>query len=104
MHGRRPRHRYAEDMLSGRIRPVETRELTVEAPTIDEATQKVHAEVPDGWALTDSAATMPKASTMITMNAKMARRDGVEEIEAEDLDALQAKVPDGWQLLHVRES
>ncbi|MEQ6898655.1 hypothetical protein [Microbacterium sp. KR10-403] len=90
-------------MLSGRIRPIETRELTVQAPSIDETRQQVRSEVPEGWDLTDAAATMPKASTMITLNAKMARRDGVEEIEAEDIAALRAKVPEGWQLLSVCE-
>jgi hypothetical protein len=90
-------------MLSGRIRPVETRELTLEAPTIDETLERARSEVPEGWDLTDSAATMPKASTMITLRAKMARRDGVDEIEAEDMTMLMAKVPEGWQLLSVRE-
>lgn len=91
-------------MLSGRIRPVETRELTVEAPTIDQTLERVRAELPEGWDLTDSAARMPKASTMITLRAKMARRDGTDEIEAEDIASLRAKVPEGWQLLSVRES
>ncbi|QAY61106.1 hypothetical protein ET475_14695 [Microbacterium protaetiae] len=90
-------------MLFGRIRPLESRELTVQAPTIDEAHTQVEAQVPDGWVLTDAAATMPKASTMITLNARMARRDGAQEIEADDLVALRAKVPEGWQLLSVRE-
>jgi len=89
--------------MSGRIRPVETREVTVQAPSIDETREQVLAQLPEGWDLTDSAATMPKASTMITLNAKMARRDGAEEIEAEDFAALRAKVPEGWQLLSVRE-
>jgi hypothetical protein len=91
-------------MLSGRIRPVEVRELTVEADSIDEARAAVMAQVPDGWALTDAAATMAKASTRIILNAKIARRDGTRDIEASDLDALHALVPDGWQLLSVRAS
>ena len=90
-------------MLSGRIRPVETRELTVEAPSIDEARAQVSAQVPEGWVLTDAAATMAKASIMITLHAKLARRDGAHDIEAADLGALRAQVPDGWQLLSVRE-
>mgnify|MGYP001060712493 CR=1 FL=1 len=90
-------------MLSGRIRPVEVTELTVQAPSIAEARAQVEAQVPAGWVVTDAEATMPKASTMITLNAKMARRDGVTEIEADDLDTLRTKVPDGWQLLSVRE-
>ncbi|WEG07403.1 hypothetical protein PU630_08980 [Microbacterium horticulturae] len=90
-------------MMSGRIRPIETREVTLQAPTIDETREQARGEVPEGWDLTDAAATMPKASTMITLNAKMARRDGVQEIEADDIASLRAKVPEGWQLLNVRE-
>jgi len=90
-------------MLFGRIRPVETRELTLQAASIDETREKAAAELPEGWVLTDAAATMPKASTMITLNAKMARRDGASDIEAEDMASLRAKVPEGWQLLSVRE-
>jgi len=33
-----------------------------------------------------------------------ARRDQVTEIQADDLDALHAKVPEGWQLLNVRSA
>ncbi|WP_308493743.1 hypothetical protein [Microbacterium terrisoli] len=91
-------------MLSGRIRSVETREITVEAASIDEARAEVDAQVPEGWVVTDAAATMAKASIMISLHAKLARRDGVRDIEAADLDALQALVPEGWQLLSVREA
>ncbi len=31
-----------------------------------------------------------------------ARRDGAREIEASDMSALGAAVPEGWTLLHVR--
>lgn len=91
-------------MLSARIRPVETRELTVESPSIDEARAEVDAQVPAGWVVTDAEATMAKASIMITLHAKLARRDGVRDIEAPDMDALRAQVPEGWQLLSVREA
>ncbi|GAA3762654.1 hypothetical protein GCM10022240_13970 [Microbacterium kribbense] len=91
-------------MLSGRIRPVDVRELTVQADSIQAAREQAQAQVPAGWVLTDAEATMAKASTTITLHAKIARRDGVEDIEAPDLAALQAKVPAGYQLLSVRES
>ncbi|WP_029144398.1 hypothetical protein [Microbacterium luticocti] len=90
-------------MLSGRIRPIETRELSIDAESIDDARAQAEAELPAGWVLTDAAATMAKASTRITLNVKMARRDGVRDIEADDMQSLYAQVPAGWQLLSVRE-
>lgn len=90
-------------MLAGRIRPVETRELTLEAPTIAQARADAEAQIPEGWVITDAEPSMPKASVMITLHVKLARRDGVTDIEADDLDSLEAKVPEGWQLLSVRE-
>lgn len=89
-------------MLTGRIRPAETRELTLEAPTIAQARKQAESQVPDGWVITDAEPSMPKASVMITLHVTMARRDGATDVEAEDLDALRAKVPEGWQLLSVR--
>lgn len=91
-------------MLAGRIRPFETRDISVEAPSIDQARAQIEAQVPDGWVLTDVAAAMAKASIMITLSATIARRDGARDIEAADLAALEAQVPEGWQLLSVREA
>nr|WP_274638184.1 hypothetical protein [Microbacterium bovistercoris] len=91
-------------MLFGRIRPVEVREITVEADGIDAARAQVDAQVPPGWALTDAAATMAKASVLIILRAKMARRDGVDDIQAADMAALRSQVPEGWQLVSVREA
>lgn len=43
-----------------------------------------------------------KAGGVRTIEARWQRRDGIEEIEADDMAALAAKVPDGWQMLSVR--
>lgn len=37
-----------------------------------------------------------------SVEGKFQRRDGTQELEAENMDALQAKIPEGWQLLSVR--
>ena len=88
-------------MLVGRIRPVETRSVDVEGASLEALSAAVRAELTAGWVVTDIPAAMPKGSQLLTSTATMARRDGVEQIEADDMAALQARVPEGWQLLGV---
>lgn len=45
---------------------------------------------------------MVKGAAVLKAVGTFARRDQVTEIQAEDMDALRAKVPEGWQLLNVR--
>jgi hypothetical protein len=90
-------------MLIGRIRPVETRTVDVEGPSLEALSAAVAAQLPAGWVATDIPAAMPKGSQLLTSTATMGRRDGVEQIEADDMAALEAKVPEGWQLLSVHE-
>mgnify|MGYP003583134804 CR=1 FL=1 len=88
-------------MLVGRIRPVETRTVDVEGASLAALNAAVTAQLPPGWVVTDVPAAMPKGSQLLTSTATMGRRDGVEQIEADDMTALEAKVPEGWQLLSV---
>ncbi|KQP69569.1 MULTISPECIES: hypothetical protein [Microbacterium] len=90
-------------MLVGRIRPVETRTVDVEGASLEALSAAVTAQLSAGWVVTDVPAAMPKGSQLLTSTATMARRDGVEQIEADDMAALEAKVPEGWQLLSVHE-
>ncbi|GAA5203104.1 hypothetical protein [Microbacterium jejuense] len=90
-------------MLIGRIRPVETRTVEVQGESLAALRSAVDAQLPAGWVITDVPAAMPKGSQLLTSTASMARRDGVEQIEADDQAALEAKVPEGWQLLGVFE-
>lgn len=90
-------------MLVGRIRPVETRTVDVEGASLEALSAAVAAQLSAGWVVTDVPAAMPKGSQLLTSTATMARRDGVEQIEADDMAALEAKVPEGWQLLSVHE-
>lgn len=46
-------------------------------------------------------ATMEKAGSMRSVEGKFERRDGIREIQADDMTALQVLVPEGWQLLSV---
>lgn len=87
-------------MLVATIRPAESRTVTVEGESIPELRADLKAQTPPGWDLVDAPVTM-KAGGVRTIEARYQRRDGVREIEADDMVALAAKVPDGWQMLSV---
>lgn len=89
-------------MLIGLIRPVETRAVEVQGASIAELTRTVEAQTPDGWEVTAIPVRMSKGSTVLSSTATIARRDGAREIDADTVDGLWAKVPDGWQLLSYR--
>ncbi|VXC30113.1 conserved hypothetical protein [Microbacterium sp. 8M] len=84
------------------IRPRETRTITVQAEELDEIQDLIRAQTPAGWETISAPVTMAKKDTTMTAAGTIARRDGVTEIEADDMAALQAKVPEGYQLLSVR--
>ncbi|MGN7861438.1 hypothetical protein ACTJI8_12730 [Microbacterium sp. 22303] len=89
-------------MLIGMIRPRETRTITVQGEELDEIQDLIRAQSPAGWETTSAPVTMAKKDTTMTAEGTIARRDGVTEIEADDMAALQAKIPDDYQLLSVR--
>ncbi len=88
-------------MLVASIRPAETRTVTVEGENIPELRADLEAQTPAGWDLVDAPVKM-KPGGVRTIEARYQRRDGIEEIEADDMTTLEAKVPDGWQMLSVR--
>lgn len=87
-------------MLIGTIRRAETKTVELEGETLAEIRDA--AAAPDGWELTDAPVTMHAGSTKLTATARFARRDGTREVEADAMSALEAKIPEGWQLLAVR--
>jgi hypothetical protein len=84
------------------MRPVETTSVSVEAASLEEIQAQLEAHRPAGFDLISSPVEMIKGAAVLKSTGTFARRDQVTEIEAEDLDALHAKVPEGWQLLSVR--
>jgi hypothetical protein len=84
------------------IRPRETRTITVQGEELDEIQDLIRAQSPAGWETISAPVTMAKKDTTMTAEGTIARRDGVTEIEAEDMAALKAKLPEGYQLLSVR--
>ena len=75
-------------MLTGQIRAVETGILEV-AGTYHEIVAALNAAAVDGWEI-DSITTK-----------RLARYGATTTVEAADIDAVRAKVPDGHQLLSV---
>lgn len=89
-------------MLIGLIRPLESRTFTVQGLELDEVQDLISAQSPAGWETAAAPVAMAKKDTVLTATATIVRRDGLQEIEAEDIGALRALVPDGYQLLSVR--
>lgn len=89
-------------MLTGVIRPVETRTMDVEGHSLAEIQEKLTAAAPAGWELTSAPVAMVKGSTVMTATGTFERVDGLREINADTMTTLEAKVPDGWILLSVR--
>ncbi|KAA9135220.1 hypothetical protein [Microbacterium caowuchunii] len=87
-------------MLIGLIRPIETRTVEVKGEGLRAIAEQLAA--PEGWELVSAPALPAKGTTELHATATFARRDGLQQIEAEDRDALLAKVPEGWQLLSIR--
>ncbi len=89
-------------MLIGTIRPVETRTVRVEGPGLPEVAALVAEQTPEGWQAVEMPVSMSKHETVLTSEATIARRDGLEEIQGADYAAVIAAVPEGYQLLSVR--
>ncbi|WP_420111638.1 hypothetical protein [Pseudactinotalea sp.] len=89
-------------MLIGMIRPREEVTAEVEGESLEAVQAKLEAHRPDGFELVSAPAEMIKGAALIRTKGTFQSRSGLREIEADDMDAMRAKVPDGWQLLSVR--
>ena len=89
-------------MLIGLIRPLETRSFDVESTDLAGVQEALAALRPEGFDLVSAPVQMIKGAPILKATGTFHRRDGIEQIEAEDMDALLARVPEGWQLLSVR--
>lgn len=89
-------------MLIGMIRPRGTQTADVTGTSLEDVQQQLGELAPAGYELVNAPATMIKGAPLIKTTGTFERRDEVTEIEADDMDALEAKVPEGWQLLSVR--
>lgn len=89
-------------MLIGLMRPVEVQSVSLEGTDLADIQSQLEAQRPEGFDLVSSPVEMIKGAAVLKAVGTFARRDQVTEVEADDMDALLAKVPDGWQLLNVR--
>lgn len=89
-------------MLVGTIRPADATTADVEAHPLAEAHEALRAAAPDGFELVKASVRMSSGTTLLAAAGEFSRRDGAKEIEAPDMEAMRAAVPEGWTLLHVR--
>lgn len=89
-------------MLIGTCRPDEKKSFDVEGHSLEEITALVAAQTPAGWEATRIPVAMVKGDTLLKATATIERRDGLIEVEAEDIDMLRTKLPDGYKLLSTR--
>jgi hypothetical protein len=89
-------------MLIGTIRPTESATVDVQGTSLEDVYAKLAEQAPAGFDLVSAPVRMIKGAPLMEATATFHRRDEPTVIEAEDMDALTGKVPDGWQLLSVR--
>lgn len=90
-------------MLIATIRPTEKRTATVTGTEIPDLRAQLVAEAPAGREMVSAHVEMKPGGIRI-VEGKFQRRDEPREIEADDMAALEAKVPEGWQMLSVRRA
>lgn len=90
-------------MLIATIRPAEKRTATATGTEIPELRAQLVADAPDGWEMVSAHVEMKPGGIRI-VEGKFQRRDEPRQIEAADMAALQAMVPEGWQMLSVRRA
>lgn len=90
-------------MLIATIRPAEKYTATVAGTEIPELRAQLVEEAPEGWEMVSAHVEMKPGGIRI-VEGKFQRRDKPREIEADDMAALEAMVPEGWQMLSVRRA
>ncbi|WP_091232681.1 hypothetical protein [Microbacterium sp. 3J1] len=91
-------------MLVAMIRPRETATADVIGTTLEDVAEQLAAQRQPGFDLVSSPVRMLKGEAKMEATGTFRRVDGIREIEADDMAALEARVPDGWQVLSVRSA
>ncbi|MBP1325327.1 hypothetical protein JOF28_000559 [Leucobacter exalbidus] len=88
-------------MLHAMIRPVEEFKTEVKGEGLEEIYERLEEARPEGFDLILAPVAMAKGETAITAVGSFAKRDGLRVIEADNMVALRALLPEGWQMLNV---
>ena len=89
-------------MLIALIRPVESSTADVIGTTLAEVLVELEQHRKPGFDLTSAPVRMLKGEAKMEATGTFKRVDGIEQIEADDMVSLRAKVPEGWRMLTVR--
>lgn len=89
-------------MLAALIRPIETSTVEVIGTSLEDVHTQLIAQQQDGFALVSSPVRMLKGEAKMAATGTFTRIDGIREIEADTMAALEAQVPEGWRMLSVR--
>jgi hypothetical protein len=90
-------------MLVAQIRPAEALTLTAQGTEIPDLRAQLIEEAPKGWELVSAHVEMRPGGIRI-VEGKFESRESPRDIEADTMDELAAKVPDGWRMLSVRRA
>ncbi|WP_292790869.1 MULTISPECIES: hypothetical protein [unclassified Microbacterium] len=91
-------------MLVALIRPRGSMTVDVTGISLEDVHTQLDAQREPGYALTSAPVRMLKGEAKMEATGTFQRIDGVEQIEADDMAGIEAKVPEGWQLLSVRRA
>ncbi|MBN6189984.1 hypothetical protein KZC56_12725 [Microbacterium sp. SSW1-47] len=91
-------------MLIALIRPLGTATADVVGTSLEDVRTQLAAHAQPGFDLASAPVRMLKGEAKMEATGTFRRVDGVEQIEAEDMASLEAKVPEGWQMLSVRRA
>lgn len=89
-------------MLIAMIRPLETSTAEVIGTTLEDVQTQLDAQRQPGFDLVSAPVRMLKGEAKMAATGTFSRVDEIREIEAEDMAALRAKLPEGWRMLSVR--
>lgn len=89
-------------MLAALIRPIETSTAEVIGTSLEDVHAQLAQHQQPGFDLASAPVRMLKGEAKMEATGTFRRVDGIREIEADDMAALEALVPDGWQMLSVR--
>lgn len=90
-------------MYIGIIREVKTETIDVAGDSLEAVRVQLEQRTPEGFFLTSAPVVMEMGTTMLTATGTY-QAAGYEEISAETREQLVAAVPEGWQLLSIRDA